>query len=183
MEQNEPTAGVETQTAEQKTDFDSAKAQLLMGRILEQQNLPLGLVGGLIAAIVGAVIWGAITVLTKFQIGWMAVGVGFLVGYTVRILGKGVSSSFGVVGAVCALLGCVLGNLLSTCGFVSIQNSIPFFQVVHIVLERPGAISDLMIASFSPMDILFYGIAVYEGYRFAFRQITQEELDTIGGPQ
>jgi hypothetical protein len=183
MEQNESAAGTDTQSAEQKTDFDPAKAELLMGKLLEQQNLPMAVVGGVVAALVGAAIWGAVTVLTKFQIGWMAVGVGFLVGYAVRIFGKGVSSSFGVVGAVCALLGCLLGNLLSACGFVSIQESIPFFQVVSLVLAKPAAISELMIATFSPMDLLFYGIAVYEGYRFAFRQITQEELETLGGPK
>ena len=26
------------------------------------------------------------------------------------------------------------------------------------------------------MDLLFYGIAPYEGYKLSFRQITQEEL-------
>jgi hypothetical protein len=35
---------------------------------------------------------------------------------------------------------------------------------------------DLMKATFSPIDLLFYGIAVYEGYRFSFRQVTPEEL-------
>jgi hypothetical protein len=28
--------------------------------------------------------------------------------------------------------------------------------------------------------VLFYGIAVYEGYRFSFRQITQADLTKIG---
>jgi hypothetical protein len=30
--------------------------------------------------------------------------------------------------------------------------------------------------SFSPMELLFYGIAIYEGYNFSFRKITEEEI-------
>ena len=33
-----------------------------------------------------------------------------------------------------------------------------------------------MVATFSPMDLLFYGIAVYEGYKFSFRQVGPEDL-------
>ena len=28
-----------------------------------------------------------------------------------------------------------------------------------------------MKADFSPIDLLFYGIAIYEGYKFSFRQV------------
>jgi len=33
-----------------------------------------------------------------------------------------------------------------------------------------------MTATFNPMDLLFYGLAVYAGYRFSFRRISAEEL-------
>ena len=33
-----------------------------------------------------------------------------------------------------------------------------------------------MVASFSPFDLLFYGIAVYEGYKLSFRQLTERDL-------
>lgn len=29
------------------------------------------------------------------------------------------------------------------------------------------------------MDLLFYGIAIYEGYKFSFRQIIEQELATL----
>jgi hypothetical protein len=43
------------------------------------QNLSFGIVGGAVAAAVGATIWAIITAVTNYQIGWMAVGVGFLI--------------------------------------------------------------------------------------------------------
>jgi hypothetical protein len=36
-----------------------------------------------------------------------------------------------------------------------------------------------MQATFNPMDLLFYGIGVYEGYRFSFRQVSQADLTKI----
>jgi hypothetical protein len=33
-----------------------------------------------------------------------------------------------------------------------------------------------MATTFSPMDLLFYGIAVYEGFKLSFRKITHEEI-------
>jgi len=31
------------------------------------------------------------------------------------------------------------------------------------------------------MDLLFYGLAVYEGYRFSFRQVTDAEIGRAVG--
>lgn len=33
----------------------------------------------------------------------------------------------------------------------------------------------ILTATFQVMDLLFYAIAVYEGYRFSFRRIPEEE--------
>lgn len=176
MEPNQPSSREETPFAQSKPTLNLAKAQSLKQQLEAQQNLPLGIIGGIVAAAVGAALWAAITVATKYQIGWMAIGVGFLVGGAVRSLGKGVSKNFGVLGAICALLGCAVGNLLSMCGFVAISQGVPFFKVTTAVITHPAAIVDLFKLSFQPMDIVFYAIAVYEGYRFSFRQITEQDL-------
>jgi hypothetical protein len=136
---------------------------------LSQNNVPLAILAGLAAAVVSAGIWAAVTVATKFQIGWMAVGVGFLVGYAVRWGGKGTTPVFGVIGAALALLGCLLGNLLSTCGFAANEYELSFWTVLWRVVANPSVIGELFKATFQPMDLLFYGIAVYEGFRFSVR--------------
>jgi hypothetical protein len=41
---------------------------------------------------------------------------------------------------------------------------------------NPAAIPELMALTFSPIDLLFYGVAVYEGYKFAIREISDAEL-------
>jgi len=156
--------------------IDPVKAQALQQRIAAEQNLLLGVLGGAVAAVIGAAIWAAITVTTKYQIGWMAVGVGFLVGFAVRLLGKGMQKSFGIAGAVLALAGCLLGNLMTACGLVAADQSASFLAVLLATLRQPAVAVGLLGALFSPMDVLFYGIAIYEGYRFSFRRLTPAEL-------
>ncbi len=140
--------------------------------------MPLALAAGVVSALVGASIWALVTDMSKgFQIGYMAIGVGFLVGYSVRFLGKGIERPYQYVGAVCALLGCVLGNYFAMAGFLAQQLHVDFFTVIsRIPLDKAVG---LMQDTFSPIDLLFYAIAVYEGYRFSLKRITPEELTAL----
>ena len=164
---------------EEARQLDSGEMALAMQRLRSEQNLALGAVAGAVAAVIGAAVWAVVTTLTHFQIGWMAVGVGFLVGLGVRTFGKGVDRVFGVVGAAMALIGCLAGNFLAVCGMLAKQESVSFLQV----LSRLDAamIADLMVDTFRPMDLLFYGIAVYEGYKLSLRQISAEEMKRAAG--
>ena len=54
-----------------------------------QQDLGFAVIGGFAAAVVGAIFWAAVTVATNYQIGYMAVVVGLLVGFSVRYFGSG----------------------------------------------------------------------------------------------
>ena len=131
----------------------------------ESNSLPMALLAGGAAAVVGAALWATITVVTNMQIGWMAIGIGFLVGYAVRRFGKGSEPTFQVLGAVLSLLGCLAGNLLMVCVVASRQENIPLLTILtHL---HPSVIVDLMVETFSPMDLVFYAIAVYEGFRFS----------------
>lgn len=131
-------------------DFTSDVSELDSGK---EQNLLMGIIGGAIAANIGAVIWAVITKITGYQIGWMAIGVGFLVGYAVKMTGNGSTYSFGVAGAVLALAGCIAGNMLAIAVIVG---------QMHM-----DTILFLMKKTFSPMDLVFYGLAVYAGFKYS----------------
>jgi hypothetical protein len=132
---------------------------------VDEQNLPMGVVAGLAAAAVGAGVWALVTVATSYQIGWMAVGVGFLVGWAVRLAGKGTTTAFRVVGAALSLGGCVAGNLLTGCVIAARQLDVPVTGLLAGL--TPAIALDLLTAMFNPMDLLFYALAVYQGYRFS----------------
>ena len=120
---------------------------------------------------------GAITAATKYQIGWMAIGVGFLTGYGVRVLGHGVDRVFGYVGAALALAGCVAGNIFATMLMVSAQEHIPLATIAARM--TPDLAWTMLADTFSPIDLLFYGFARYFGYRYSFQPITPAELETL----
>src|SRR5918996_1583220 len=110
-----------------------------------ESNLIMGLIGGALAMLVSAVIWGAITYFTEYQIGYMAIGVGFLVGIAVKFFGRGKSMIFGISSASLALIGCALGNLLFYSGAIAREESAPFLEVLFFYLFNPTAMIELFI--------------------------------------
>jgi len=132
-----------------------------------QENLPMAILSGFIVAVLTAVLWGAITVITHFQIGFMAIGVGIAVGFTVRKFGKGETYTFGFTGAGLSLLGCLLGNLFSIAGFLSVELGISVVEMLSIIFSMPSYIPSLLIDNFHVIDILFYGLALYYGYKYS----------------
>ncbi len=132
----------------------------------ESGNLALAVVAGLVAAVVGAVLWALLASATHLKIGYAAIGVGYLVGLAMRSAGKGHSPVFGYVGAVLALLGCVAGDILSDCSILATQAHKPLTDV--LAMMSPSFAFALLQAGFQPLDALFYIIAAMAGYHNAF---------------
>ena len=170
-EQNEP---------KPEAVLDKVKYEHFMRQVRNDQSLALGAGAGIVAAVVGAALWAGITYATGWQAGIIAVGIGFLVGYAVRSFGRGVDRSFGIIGAVLALGGCLAGNLLVACVSIAEYQDVGLGSVIGTLdLEL---IVGIMKETFHPMDLLFYGIAVYEGYKLSFRQLTEDELRGVMRP-
>lgn len=138
-------------------------SEYLSGRELRGESMILGGVAGFVTALVAAVIWTLITIGTHFQIGFMAVGLGFAVGLVMKKAGRGHSTTFGVLAAVLALFGCVLGNLFSVCAFVGQEHHVGILNV--LAMTPLSAILKLMGEDFSAIDGLFYFLAVSAAYR------------------
>ena len=157
--------------------FDEAAVQRFIAQRKAAQNLGLGILGGVLGATIGASIWAGLTFVTHFQIGWMAVGVGFLAGFGVRILGKGIEPIFGYIGATLALIGCLAGNLLTVMLVVSSEEHIPLSVIASKL--SPDLAWRMLTADFNVIDLLFYGLAIFAGYRYSFQHITPAELEAL----
>jgi len=93
----------------------------------------------------------------------MALGVGALVGFALRI-GNG-GKLYGILGAFLALFGCILGNYFSLIAFASAEQQVPFFTMMNNA--DPTKVISAMWEDFISMSIVFYALAAYEGYRFS----------------
>lgn len=163
--------------APQTGQIDQMRLQMLMNQIRDNQNLSLAVIGGLAASLLGAAIWAAITYFTNYQLGVIAIGIGFLVGFTVRRLGNGVDKAFGIVGGILSLLGCAVGNLMTVCVIIADQNGISFMSVLGEL--TPEIAWELMVESFNVFDLIFYALAAYYGYRTSLRTLTEEEIRSV----
>lgn len=155
-------------------DTKATRLNDIIERLRMEQNLPMAVLAGLLAALVAAALWAIVTITTNFQIGFMAIGVGFLVGVSVRAAGKGLDKIFGITGAILSLLGCLAGNFFSVIGFIAQANGWGYFQTLNAV--DLTVIPGLMTESFSLMDLFFYSIAVYEGYKFSFTPMDKKDI-------
>jgi hypothetical protein len=135
----------------------------------QEPNLLLGLIAGGGAMLVGAIAWGAVTYFTNYQIGWMSIGVGFLIGIAIRKFGRGNSITFGVMGGLLALVACVLGNMFYYGGVIAESEGLPLLEVLFLMVTNPLGTLEIFSAAFEFMDLLFYALAVYTGFRNSYQ--------------
>ena len=162
------------QPVQPQVHIDKFALQARLEQFKDEQNLPLGILGGMIGGALGAALWAAITYFTETQLGLVAIFVGILVGYGVRLLGKGIDKIFGGIGAILALISILVGNFFAVMGFLARALELGYLET--LLNFNYSMIGTLFVETFSPMDLIFYAIAIYEGYRFSFRRIPRSEL-------
>jgi len=168
----------------QPSEIKQRLSQDTIERLRMEQKLIPGIVSGLVVGLVGALLWAAISVLTQYQIGYMAIAIGAGVGFAIRKMGKGIDQIFGISGAVISLLSVLLGNFLSIIGFFANYTGLGYIETLSnfnyiLAISEYNSVFELMKASFQPMDLLFYALAIYAGYKFSFRKITEKKITEL----
>jgi hypothetical protein len=174
MNENVLPQHINAATPVQPQSIDPQRIHMALQQLRSEQNLVGGICAGLAAAVLGAAAWALVTVVTGYQIGWMAIGVGLLVGLAVRAVGKGMNKSFAFMGATLALGGCLLGNLLTVCHFVAAEEGMGLFGILTQL--NPVSAVALIGLTFSPIDLLFYGLAVTQAFSLSSREVSDDEL-------
>jgi hypothetical protein len=129
-------------------------------------RFPLAVVGGAAGAIVGALIWAAIVVATNFEVGYVAVLVGFLAGTGVKLgAGKGRSESLQALAAGMAFFGLAVSKYFILAHFAVTALAEKGIEVGYFssaVFDIFGeAIGDML----SPFDLLWIFIALSAAWR------------------
>ena len=131
----------------------------------------MAIVGGVIAALIGAGIWAGIAIATDYEIGILAWGLGVLTGFGVVLLGRGGGPSFGLIAAVCALFSVFMGK---------------YFAVAHILPNiakeaqaQMESIDPEMAAIMGMVDEATLNQAMEEELGFNPSEVTYASVDTI----
>ena len=129
----------------------------------------MAVIAGTAAMLIGAAVWAAVSYFTNYQIGWMCIGIGFLIGWSIRKFGHGNSMAYGLLGGGLALVAVVLGNLLFYSGVIAAQEGMSFVEVLFLMLISPVSTLEIFAEAFEFIDLLFYALAVYTGFRYSFQ--------------
>jgi len=81
-------------------------------RLRGEQEIGAAIATAAVVALVGAWVWAALTALTGWAFGAVAVALGMSCGYAVQLTGKGIDGRFGAIAAAAALLSTLAGELL-----------------------------------------------------------------------
>ena len=112
------------------TTIDPEDRVRVLEHLRAEQRLVPAIIAGSVAGLIGAAVWAAIAVFTEREIGWIAIGIGFLVGFAVRVAGRGFEVRFAVIGGALALESVIVGKFLAICGFYARQENISFWEVL-----------------------------------------------------
>ncbi|MEV8537467.1 hypothetical protein [Streptomyces sp. NPDC051572] len=125
-----------------------------------KNNIALGLVTAVAAALVAAGIYGVVIGTTKHEIGWAAVGVSFVIGLAAGRLG-GRNPALPVVSAVLALGAVYLGQLVGDAMLIADEYGVDFSKVFF---DHFGVVQDAWKTDSDPLTFVFFAIAAFAAF-------------------
>jgi uncharacterized membrane protein (DUF485 family) len=162
-EDSEPTFEVD------KNDF-SKHWQYLKKR----ENLLIGVLSSLGAAIIILILWVVIMRLTSYKVGWMALAAGFGIGYSMQYFGKGVSPQFGVIGGAISFFTWLAGNFFTAAVIFSRIKHMSFLTLMsHIDFSM---VTLFLKAVIGPVDYILCAAAVYAAYYIGFKRVVPDNI-------
>jgi hypothetical protein len=160
---------------------DAGKVERLRDRLRQRQSLALGIAAGAVTGAVGAFLWGSLVGITglTYEVEWIPmIGIGFLVGMTVRWVGRGVDRSFAIAAAVIALVASLVGSFLTMAVAVTWQ----LHGVNNFYLFQYGDLGTWLrlYGSFTGwIDIACLTFTVWEAYALARFRLSRPQLAAL----
>src|SRR5688572_21081358 len=121
---------------------------------------------GLVAAIVGGIVWGLIVKISDYEVGFVAWGIGFVAGTAVVFASRGAKGPpLQVIAVVSALLGILLGKYLSFAFGVQEDADAAGVSIGLLSSDMFTLFRENLDIVFSFFDLLWVGFAVFSAWR------------------
>ncbi|PWW44808.1 MULTISPECIES: hypothetical protein [Paenibacillus] len=134
-------------------------------------KIVMPIVGGLLAAIVGGIVWAVIAAMTERELGLIAIVIGALTGYAVVLFSnKRIATVHKAIAVIFALIGILLGKYLTVVYFTSELFSDAGMMDLVFDGEMVSAFVDTFMDYFSePVDLLFIVLAIVSAWQIPGR--------------
>jgi hypothetical protein len=123
-------------------------------------NIALGIVAAVVAALVTAGIYGGIVGATEYEIGYAAVGVGFLIGFAAGKVG-GANPALPVVSAILSLGAVYLGQLI---GIAAIGAEELGLSVTTVLTDHLDVVTKVWSEEADALSFVFLGIGAFAAF-------------------
>jgi hypothetical protein len=100
-------------------------------------------------------------------VGYVALGIGALVGYAVRHAGNGPGIFFGIIGAVWTFLSCLAGEILAAIQLATTPRLDFYAVLTHVNMVD---LVSTLVTHTDPIMYLIYAIGIFEGYKLSIRK-------------
>ena len=134
------------------------------GRLVRVQSVRNAFVASLIAFIVFSVFWVALTGLTNRVFPWATVVLGFLIGHSIRLAGRGIDWRFSLLAAIMTILGSLAANVILAASVTAEGLGVGTVQLLQAVtsmtwpvfFDEVLTIADFFFAVFGASLAAFY---------------------------
>ncbi len=178
--------GIEPDTA--RTFVDSIQRQLQAEaekETISGGSLFVALAAAVVAAIIGGAIWGGIVILTDYEIGFMATGIGALSGYAVMFFTEKKGRPLQIIAVFSSLLGILVGKYISFYAILKDLIRIDFGDAAASQVNLlSGDVIGLFFSAFgellSPYDLLWIVLAIAAAWSIP-RAVGAKGMKLAGG--
>jgi hypothetical protein len=124
-------------------------------------DLAGGLIGGVIGAVLATAVWYGVVAATQFQVGLVAIAVGWLVAQAV-VFGAQRRFALGLIpiSVILTLLALTISEYLIVAHFVSLE-----FGAVEVI-QPPAFVVEIVVSSLQadPLTLAFWAIALFQAF-------------------
>ncbi len=159
-------------------DEEKQKNYELADKLISEQNFAAAVIVGAVATILAAAAYGIIVATWAFSYGFVAAGVGIVIGLSMQFLGRGISMKFAVVATVYAITGCVLGNLFRV--IIELAQANATSPIDALRNNSLSVLAEWSVSDVSFVDLVYWFVAVFCAVFLAKRPLSRSERLAIG---
>jgi len=149
----------------------------LADQLEDEQNFLLAVVSGSISLIVCAFLWALFSYASGYSYSFMAIIVGAVVGYTIKISGKGIKIKFGILAGILTVATIILGTML-----VGAIDAAVYYDTTPWQAFFQQSFSDRMneyLRYINLVDFAFMIIGIGFSSKYAFRNLSKAEHSAL----